>query len=367
MKKLCFAAVAALLAACGGNEPTTGSDVGSLNVQVLASAVNEAAPAELDTIVVTLSGPETKGATLTRQNGTFSHQFEELLVGTYSVVATGYDVAGQAIFFSTATNVDVVKDTDGSVVVVMNERDPDAEPVLLPKFLSLTVSDLTPEQQVAIDIAVTTERATKMWGKYGNFMAGTTAVTEAAPVLLTNGAGAMTWTAPSTPGMAWFIVIVQDDAGNTSEMGVTVWVGPDRGFETGIEFNYNLAPTATFKVRQLNDRDAATYYIWVTPTDTTPIAYAWTAAAGENCTFIDKPTSAPLSGTIVPATETYFKIEVPNAVRVDPTCVLKLTLTDAGSASSIYSLTLQDELVGPDADHEGDVDLTNEFPDRNQL
>ena len=364
MRKFGFLAQAALLAACGGNESARSADVGSLDVQVMTAGLNEAAPADLATITVALDGPQDEVATLTRDatTGQFATTFEELLVGDYAVTATGLDAGGQTIYFATAQTVTVRKDQNAQVVIVMNQRDPDAHPVPAPSFQALSVTDVTPEQQTTVDITVTASNATKVWGRHAMSAQnpGLFSATEADKAALANGTATIQWTSPAVPGMAWFVIVVEDDAGNKAEMGVTVWVGPDRGFVTNVEFNFNLAPTASFVTRTINDRDAAYLYVWVTAADTSAtVNYAWNVA-GSGSTCAAAFHSGAASGTVATGAQSYFRIDVPNAARTAPSCVMTLTLDD-GSASSVYAIDLQDRIVGPDAGHEGDYTLTDEF------
>lgn len=376
LKKLLCTVFAAVLAACGGSETSAGDDVGSLSLAVLASGSGDLAPEKLVRIDVQLSGPEEVAiTTLERgEDGTFSHTFMGLTTGDYTIVAEGLDSDGRRIFLSSAESMTVRKDAEASVIIVLHEVDSSSTKIEAPSFLSLAVSDTMPGQGDTITITGRALNATGVWGYHPEG--------SPAPGVFSNyrendakldkitGEFQLTWTAPNTAGKNSFFVAIGDKLGNESAMIVTVWVGSDHG-DGRLDFSFNRAPTAHVQSVVVNDREAASYRLWMLVNDDEPgsIAYTWYS----DCASL-KSSYAGLSGNVViddPNTSAgvlFFEFEVPYSSRTGEadTCGLRLKLSEvdptAGvTVESIYTLELNSRLIGPDAGLEEVLDEGGEI------
>jgi|GEM_PF-1817425 len=362
MKKLWSLLAAAALCACGTADINSSDDLdgaGEDGYGAVQVAFHNLSAADVASVVVYWNGPqgplaESGEFSLTQSGGQWSGTLEYLRVGVYTAYAIAYDGDGNPIFQSDTQTFQVKKwnanppNPPTGVFFIMNEITEPGE-FTPPYFTSIVMDKVYVEQHEAITIVV------QGAGGEGDLtLSGRHAISaDPADVGTFDPAVGMTivWHPPAREGLAWFVLQLTDELGNMAEMGITVYVGPDRGHASFCA-TFNLAPTFTVTTRVLNDGDAATAYFRVNFFDdgTADLHYAWTT----NCGMTFHATGySPATGTVAPGTtNVWFKADVPRASAPD-TCTATLAVTDMEGAQRSLTLDLHTELLDPEIDPDG--------------
>lgn len=279
MRKVYLSVVAAVgvlsLFACG---ETAGSAVETGDLEVGFVSLNDS----VDHIDLTLyDSDDNVYDTYVITGPDWTLQLVNVPVGTYTAEAEAHDVDDNVIYEGDA-QFTVVPGVNPSVLIVLHAVGGDESYETI-AFRSIIVSTLTPlgGHTVEITAEVRPGKGTPTtlsgrgphvpapgfvqgtFGPDGNFNASNVAQIE--------------WTPDNESGPAWFVLIANDDAGDTAEVGVDLTVTAVGDVE--IEFELNDAPTIDIEViKHLNDAEGTHFYANVTYNDDNPgnIDYEWT-------------------------------------------------------------------------------------------
>lgn len=289
-------------------------------------------------------------------DGNYSGSVSYLLVGDYTAVATAYGPGDVVLFQSVPTAFTVEKGLNTSVTLVMHEQSEPGE-FVSPYFVSVVMDRALVEQHESIFIEVVGgggEGELTLSGRHAqsDVDAGTAGSFHPAEGMT------IRWHPPQIEGFAWFVLVLTDELGNQAELGVLVYVGPDRGKHTLFCASFNQAPQVNITSRILNDHDASTVYFFVDITDdnSSTVSYNWENDCG--FTFSYPAQGHPPSGTFsLPVADAYFRADIPRG-EVDPNdavCSVTLTVSDApgrtnsvGSAQTVKVIQFDTNLLIPD-------------------
>lgn len=293
------------LVACG-NEGTTGEPgTGQIRVQVQGVATG-AGPAagDIDSIVVTAVDEANRSHEIELVNdgsGNWSGESDRLYTGPYQVSAEAFDAADTVIFASKQTEVVVVHDETVTVILVLNQIGAPTE-FDMPRITSVVLDRWQVEQGDPIQVTVGAEGGQGdlvLTGRHALSAQTPGTFDPADPVDFTGGTATFDWIAPMQAGPAWFVVRVTDVEGNSSELGITVWVGRDYGF-LDVDATFNLAPSLSLTTRVLNETGMATFYfenvVADDPENTGDVAYAWSSDC--DVVWSDESYYEPAQGTL---------------------------------------------------------------------
>lgn len=373
--RFCMIAVAsAAIAACGEGP---GADLelpntGSLSIQMKGL---EDAPVGVERVDVRLWDSGDFDVTVSSNSAPWEVVIQDLRFGPYSVMATAFDADEEIIFQSEETSVEVKRGIE-SMMVVLYQTDTE---ILsnTPRITSIVFDKAEVRVEEDLEITVNTTGGVGSLNLGGKFWTGACTDPSQRGELPTGTAACLspeadsfgsfgtatgttiTWTAPKylpteddslAPSQhgdqAWFVLVIEDGAGNSTELGVDVPL-----FNTienyAVQTSFFMAPVIEASSRVVNDADAAYFVLnYLVTADegnaSDELAYELTSG----CDYTHKGGVTDAAGTIDSGQSLRFYLEVDNDHR-NGDCEFTFKATDAQGLSSTHSQSLSTEFILP--------------------
>lgn len=265
---------------------------------------------------------------LFEQGGTWSGFGTDIFLGTYSVTAYAFDrvvgeqafildqgnVRSEALFRSHAQSVRIQHNQTTALFLLLHEQ---TEPGVLemPRFVAVHFDRAVVEQWEKLLITVEAEPGAGTLGTLiGRFHEGATPGTDPGQAGLFEGPGdfaggtiaQIVWVPPREQGPKFFVLRIENDAGQVVELGVEVEVGTDIG-DVQILFELNEAPEMVVdEMRVLNGSTGTEVSLWIDFDDEEgeDVSYQWTDDCGPEFVW-----TAGESGTVpTPSLRVYAEL-----------------------------------------------------------
>jgi len=376
MKRILSAAVALAMAACGGLE-AGGIDEGHGSLAVTVQAVT--APdsnfhelGEVQSVVVsltrTLPSPLAPiELTLARDgaSNSWTAVLSDVLVGTYTGVATIAFNGGRPAIQSTEAEVEIVEGETANLLLFVNQAyEYDFAP---PFFTSISMNKASVKMGQTLELTVGADggvevapRTLTLTGRHWGVTPDDERGTFTTATFPAGGTGTITFTAPAKSTSKGFVIKVEDAAHNVAEMGVMVMV--DATGTMNVEVLFNFAPVIMGSIRTLNDPDGTWVYLamdvvdWDAATSASVMHYEWESDCGGN--FFDyatPPLTLAMEGDFLPAGPgthaiSNWKYGIPRGEALSDVCTLTLHVADDRGATATANLEIHTDLLLPDVD-----------------
>lgn len=295
------------LFACGGDDEAGGEVHATGDLRLSVHVLGEEADTAVGLVRLELRSRSAGGSRylidLLRlgDTGSWAAEAHDVRMDVYDAKALAYaDEEGQRLLF-VSPRAEAVAQTGhtGAIIFFMHPLADELAESERPRFAALSLDKIFTEPGAPVGIRVQGsggrgELTLSGWFPPGSPAASRGTFSEGSPFGLF-GSEYLVWTAPYKTGLRWFGLRLEDEAGNRSELGLTVMVdGPGAQFP----LTWNLSPTIEVKSQVFQDQELTRAHLWLLASDDWEgaLQYEWSGTCGGG--FL---TEAELEGGAAPA------------------------------------------------------------------
>lgn len=312
-RSLLFIPLLALLA-CGGGDDEAGDDNHATgNLRLSVHVLGEEADAGVTLVRLELRSRSAGGSNyvvdLLRFGtaGSWAAEARGVRMDVYDAKALAYaDEAGERLLFvSPRAEAVAQRGHTGAVIILMDPHVDELPASGRPRFTALSLDKIFTEPGGQVGIRVQGAGGAGAltlsgWFPPGSPGASRGSFSEGAPFGLF-GSEYLVWTAPYRTGLRWFGLRLEDEAGNRSELGLTVMVdAPGAHFP----LTWNLSPTIEIKSQVFQDQELTRAHLWLIASDDWEgaLRYEWSGTCdGGFLTDPEQEGGAPQEGSFAPS------------------------------------------------------------------